>query len=307
MSICECGTTLQATGTPNKQSAVSSGSVLIAVYMKADDGTANQILATDTIDQAYIDARINDTDASKRWYPIGEFKSPQDSRADPISESFSDNSTAITQQGLRTYTGYLINFAPVYAGTLDRFACSSFGVYSIDSCGNLTGSINSDGTALRPIRVNGESWEPRYMKGNPTEKAKIQLMFEFSQLEKDKYLRNIAADSISGDILNVTGLLPISASISSPSTTGFTATLTVDFDVFLNSDKVPVEGFTVQDFKLVNRGTGLEIAITSVTEGAAGVYTFVIPVTSAGTNLELTNVRTSGRKPGFFLESKFTN
>jgi len=66
MEFCACSGSILNTGTPDKQRVVASGVGLIAVRTKADDGTLNQILSSDNIDQDYLDAKINEEDESKR-------------------------------------------------------------------------------------------------------------------------------------------------------------------------------------------------------------------------------------------------
>lgn len=308
MAFCGCSSTLGGTGVANKQRIVISGVGLIAVPLKADDGTLNQILATDTIDQAYIDAKINEEDESKRWYPIGrvDFRNQEDVRADPTTETFTDGASAITQQGVRTYLGWLVDYAPAYIEQLNALRCRDFGLYTISECLDLTGSISRDGAALNPIRVNAPSWEPRYVKATPTVSAKIQLAFEFSQLEKDEYLRVINGSEITADLQNIEGLLPLSATISAEAATGFVAELKVDYDIFLDASKEIVPGWVITDFALLNVTTNASIAITSVTEAPEGTYTFVIPAQTSGDVLRLTNVKTTGNKPGFFLQQDIT-
>ena len=220
MEFCACSGSILNTGTPSKQRVIASGVKLFAVNMKADDGSVNGILSGDTIDQAYIDALINNEDKSKRWYPIGVFKNQEDVRADATTESFSDNSSILTQQGVRTYTGWLINYAAAYLEALKSFKCQSFGLFVVDDCGGVTGSMSKDGSILRPIRVNQNSWNPTYIKATPTVSAKIQLAFEFSQLERDESLRVISEGEITGNLLEEEGLLPIKGTQTGPSTTG---------------------------------------------------------------------------------------
>ncbi len=302
MEFCACNGTLKNTGVPAKQRVVASGVLLVAVRMKADDGTLNQIANDATLDQAFIDALINNEDDSKRWYPIGQFKNQEDVRADPQTESFNDGSSIITQQGVRTFTGWLINYAPEYLDSLEAFKCFDFGLYVVDTCGALIGSLSKDGTKLNPIRVNSKSWNPTYVKATPTVSAKVQLSFEFSQLEKDKELRVISEDETTANLLEIEGLTPLKADISGEATTGFVAAITVDYDIFLESEKAKVIGWLIGDFAVQNKTTNSSVTITSVTEAPEGTYTFVIPAQSASDVLELTNVKTSGQKPGFGLK-----
>lgn len=304
MEFCACSGSLLDTGTPDKQRVVASGVKLIAMRLKADDGTFNQILASDTIDAAYVEAKINEEDESKRWYPIGEFENQEDVRADAATETLTSGANIVTQQGVRSYTGWLINFAPIYLKTLRSFKCAKFGVLIIDGCGSITGSISNDGLALRPVKVNQNSWNPTYIKQTPTVSAKVQLAFEFSQLEKDEDLRVISEDEVTADLLEVEGLLPIKGTISAPTTTGFVAALTLGFDLFLNSAKEVIPAWLAADFALLNKTTNTAVVVTSVTEVPEGTYTFVIPAQTAGDVLELSNVKTTAQKAGFSLKEE---
>jgi hypothetical protein len=306
MELCACSGSILNTGTPDNQRVIASGVKLFAVKMKADDGTLNEISSADTIDQAYLDALINNEDESKRWYPIGEFRNEEDLRADAVTESFTDGSTAITQQGVRSYTGVLVDYAPKYLEALKSFSCADLGIYSIDACGSLTGSISKDGTALRPIRVNAPSWNPTYVKQTPTVSGKVQLSFEFSQLERDSYLRKISEDEVTADLLAAEGLIPLSGAISGEATTGFVVALTVDYDIFLAAEKTKVPAWVITDFALYNKTTQAAITITTVTEAPEGTYTFVTPAQTSADVLELTNLKTTGLKPGFGLKVDVT-
>jgi hypothetical protein len=298
--FCSCDGFLGNTGTPSKQRAVSDSAILIAVPLVADDGTKNQISKSDVIDQAYIDAKINNTDPSKRWYPIGQFTNVTDERADPATESFSDGSSAIVQQGVRTYNGWLVGYAPNYIAQLDSFKCQEFGIFGVDSCGGLTGSISKDGLFLNPIRVNNASWNPgQYVKGSDSAAAKVTLSFEFSQLEKDKFLRQIVESEMTADLLAIEGLRDVNATISGESTTGFVAALTLPYDEFLND--VDFTGLVVGDFDLFNITDNAAVVITSTTEAPEGTYTFVIPAQDSNDVLRL---RTN--KNGFWLEELIT-
>lgn len=98
----------------------------------------------------------------------------------------------------------------------------------------------------------------------------------------------------------------MTAAISGEALTGFVAALTVDFDIFLDASKEVVPGWVLADFALLNKTTNLSVAITSVTESPEGTYTFVIPSQTSADVLELTNLKTSELKPGFFLEQDVT-
>lgn len=304
MTFCKCSATLNNTGAPGTQRIVRDGAKLIAVLLKADDGTANVILDSETINQDFVDGKINEVDPTKRWYPIGEFKSVEDVRADAATESFTDGSSGITQQGVRAFLGWLLDFAPKYIENLKAFGCNKFGLFIIDECGNLQGSISIDGTQLKPFKVNELSWNPTFIKKSSAAVSKVQLGFEFSQLEADSNIRVLNDNEITADLLGAEGLLELKGVVTSPSTTGFVVALTVDYD--RDFDPVKVLAWIITDYILFNTSTNLPIVITSVTEAPEGTYTFVIPTQSSTDVLRLTNDRTSGNKPGFALEELIT-
>ena len=64
-NICNCSLSLSNTGIPSKQSIAAVTKKLIFVKLYADDGTRNSIASTDTLDDAYFSAKVNNADASK--------------------------------------------------------------------------------------------------------------------------------------------------------------------------------------------------------------------------------------------------
>lgn len=276
MAFCNCGGSTN-TGLPINFKPFKRVVQQYFVRMFADDGSANTILDTDVIDQAFIDAKIANADESKRWYPLGEFKTLTDERGDPITESFEDGSSEIATQGIRVFSGLLLNLPAKYKSKVEAFRCNSFGVFEIDICGSLRGSSNKAETILSPIEVNEKSLEARLIKATATISQKIQVSYEYSQLENDENLLMIPSELITGNTIKAEGLLDVIGSSSNTSTTGFTVTQTVEYSKF--GEKIPSEGFVIGDYTLLDKD-GVAIVITSVTEGLDGVYAFIIPTQS---------------------------
>lgn len=264
---------------------------LIAVRLYADDGTRNSIADTDTIDQAYIDAKINHSDASKRWYPIGEFVNVDRPTPDDLSETFNDGSSAITGQNPRTFTGFLLNTPPLYIAQLEALLCNPIGFYFVDACGSPQGEINSANNLLYPIAINNQSFSAKAVNATDTAVFKIQVTFEIKQSVKDSNLRQIKESVLSAnsvDFLDLEGLIDVTATApTSITTTGFVTTLSADAGGFI--EQTAVEGFTDADFALYNNTSDAAVVITSVTESPAGTYTFVIPAQTSSDNLTLSS------------------
>lgn len=295
--FCTCDGVTLNTGLGNKNSVINDGTKLILVFTRADDGTFNEISPDDVIDEAYVTDKLTNADPSKRWYPVGDFRNVTDERADPTTETYSDGSAAITVQGVRTFTGWLVGAPASYAVALDSWKCASFGIFTIDDCGSITGSIASNG-ALRPIKVNPDSFDvTNYNKGSDTLKAKQVVSFQFSQQEKDKALRVIPSSQIDTDLTEIIGLYNVFASISNVADTGCTIDLTIE-DGTLSG--LPVTGFTDSDFTFFNVTQNSAIALTSATEAPEGTYTIVYsaPVTSGDV------IRVSALKDNFELPAQ---
>ena len=290
-AFCSCASNIANTGAPNSQNLIDIGVKLIVVNLFADDGTQNSILSSDTLDSAYITAKLNNADKTKRWFPLGSFVNVEETRADPNAEEFTDGSQSITRIGRRSWSGKLLSHSSRYLAKMEGLFCQKFGLYTVDNCGNLVGRMSADGTKLFPITVNQSSWSSILMKGTFTESAGINLAFDFAQTMKDKDLRQINASDISVDLLDVEGLRDVNTVISAESTTGFVATLTLPFDEFLNAAPVAT-GWLLADFVLYNETDASSVVITTVTEtGSTGVYTFVIPTQDSADVLSLTAVK----------------
>jgi hypothetical protein len=301
--FCSCSATLKNTGTPSTQRVIKDGTKIFAMRLYGDDGVRNEITSTDTVDAAFIAAMINNADYSKRLYPIGEFRNVESLRADPVTESFNDGSSSITQKGVRTFTGALINYSNAYISQLESFSCSKFGIYTVDDCGNLTGSLSADCLSLYPIRVNESSWYPSLMKGTDTTVGKVNLAFEFHQLEQDANLRVILkSEMTSVDLLETDGLEDVTATISGEATTGFVAALTIKYDAFQTA--VPVVGETVASFEAYNVTNSASITLTSSSEAPDGTYTIIMP---AQTSADIIRLRfAAASATGYWMEQLIT-
>ena len=287
-AFCSCSAYGANTGGPESQNIIDTGVKLVFVRLVADDGTVNSILSTDTLDSTFLNAKLNHVDKSKRWYPIGAFADTEDNREDPTYQEFSDGSRDITNLGRRTWTGFLRNVSSRYLAKMESWFCQRFGLYEIDNCGNLVGSISADGTELFPSSVNNKSFASILQKGTFTVAGGVRASIDFSTTMKDKDLRMIKASDISVDLLGPSfeGLRDVTSVISSITTTGLTATLTLPFDGFGITDPAAT-GWVLADFDLYNVTDSASIAITSVTEGADGVYAFVIPTQDSADVLRL--------------------
>lgn len=292
-TVCDCNATLGNVGLPNCVNIPNVTYKLIITPTYDSTGARNKITTTDTLDQTYFDDRLNAgrsgatlTDANQRWFPIGAFKNVEDTRGEDVTESFNDGDIAFIQEGTRTFTGVIIDKpSPTLLGKMKSWRCSNISAYIVDIDGNLYGN-GEDADTLYPIRINSESWSPKFMKTADATVAKIQVDFSYSKDEADEDIKMIMADETTPDVRDLSGLQDVTAVISSITTTGFTATLTGSYGSAVTANKI--KGLVLADFDLNEiTPTPGSITITSVTESSDGVYDFVIPAETSGDALEL--------------------
>jgi len=154
--VCDCDdSSLQNTGLPNCVPKFGVTKKIIMVPLYANDGTANFIDLTATLDAAYFNAFINHADSSKRWYPIpGEIKNVESTKSENITEGFNDGSKQFVAEGIRSFTAIFPGLNQITAGQLKASRCSQFGIYEIDNASSLLGYTSNETGKLYPITVD---------------------------------------------------------------------------------------------------------------------------------------------------------
>ena len=284
-NFCNCSTGLSNTGSkcPSLQAVTTK---LIYVPLYGNDGVRNSILTTDLVDKVYVDAKINETDKSKRWYPSPRIENVEDTKGDSVMESLNSGDEVFVQEGTRTFMGVHIKQDSTFLGKIKNARCVEFGVYLVDSNGIAWGEISEDGTELYPIAVNEESYDAILVRTTDTTSQKVQVKFSFSRDVRDESIKGVTGYNMN----NAKGLLDVNGAVTVPTTVGFTYTATLDYGYF--GDPLKVEGLVIGDFTLYNNTTVSAVVITSVTEVEDGVYAFVIPAQTASDELVLTGSAT---------------
>src|SRR3990170_4598150 len=134
---CKCESGLLNTGAGcSPLMDVTDKIIVVPIYDST--GAKNRIqLSSFAFDSTSFKALINQSDASKRWYPVPRLKNVTDERAEPELETFDDNTKIPIRQGLREFTGLAVEKdAPVkLIGKLNAITCKEVGIYIIDLSG----------------------------------------------------------------------------------------------------------------------------------------------------------------------------
>ncbi len=285
---CKCGdVSLGNTGLPGCRPIANVASKIFYFQTFADDGSRNGIDTTVTLNQTYLDGKINEADGSKRFYPLPLMENVTNVRSESAFEEAPSGTKAFIKEGTKSFFGEMWKQSPAFVGQLKSARCTDISVLIIDTDNNIIGSIDDAGTTLYGIKVDKNSWEPLLVESTDTTIQKVSLGFNFAQSAKDEDLRMITEDEYTADFSAANGLLDISVTYTNITTTTFTATLSTIYGSVITP--VKDSGLLVGDFALAElTPTPGAIVITSVTESADGVYDFIIPAATSGDVLELT-------------------
>lgn len=296
MAGCNCNVGLGNTGRPGCVPIQSVTASLIMVPLRANDGTMNSIDLTSPL-PTWTDL-VNESDASKRWFPLPLFENVELAKADSQFEEANSGRMAFLRQGKRSFAGELWgeDSTPTLLGKLQAGRCVSFGIYVIDVTGNLIGS--KVGNSLYPIPVDAQSWDPKFMFATDSTVQKIMLGFDFDRLFDESTMYMITANEAGIDFNSLSGLIDVNLVISNE-VAGVSIDLAASFDYGTALNPILFSGATISDFELVSVSNGVE-TIGSVVENSAGNYTLSFAF-SAGEEYTLSVI-----KDGFAGSIQFT-
>lgn len=295
MKACTCTSGLSNTGTACSPLMAVQKKLIVVPYFKSD-GTQNSILFSATLNDAYFSALINQSDPSQRWYPLPEMKNINDDRAEPIMETFEDQSMVQVQEGVRKFDGLLIQQAPYLLNAIKTMKCIDIGIYVVDKDGNLIGSLGNnqvdcDPTFLYPIRIDQNSLYGLLEKTTDKKTTKIKMGFQFHVDEDDANLRLITAAELNSNVAILSGLLNVCSDNFNMSHTSFSTTLKIEgYGTPINP--ILQKGLLITDFALQNLSSNSPVTITSSTESPVGTYNLTFSHQATGNILQVTPTKT---------------
>lgn len=279
---CSCTTQPGNTGTPNCKTLSKVTSMIMAVRMTADDGTDNQIDLSVPLNQAFFDALLQNSDPSKRWFPIGELETVVQERAESITQTYDSGTIKKIQDAQKNFTSIKPEVEYALFGKIKQMECLKMGVYLVDIDSQLIGQLSSDGGFLNPLEVSQGSWDARMSEATDTKIVEMMLNFQFAKSVKDEDLRLIVPSEMDNiDLLQSEGLLDVNGTYTSPTTTTVTAKLELDYSSPITP--LPVESLVFGDFTVRNVVTLVTFAVSAAPEAPAGTYAIVYAIAPSGT------------------------
>jgi hypothetical protein len=268
---CDCNAGLSNTGRPNCVPVHGVTSSLILVPLFANDGTRNGIDLSASLPS--FSGLVNESDASRRWFPLPAFENVELPKADSLFEESNSGRMAFLRQGKRSFSGELWaeDSTPTFLGKLQKSRCVDFGIYIVDVNGNLIGAKESG--YLYPIPVDNSSWDPRFMFATDSTVQKIMLGFDFDRLFDESLMYMITVAEAGLDFTTLEGLKDVNVlnAVGSEGSDTIVYELKLDYGTALNP--IIVQGLLAADFIYQNETTVATLTPLSVVEGPNGTYT----------------------------------
>ncbi|MEB3151461.1 MAG: hypothetical protein VKL60_20895 [Sphaerospermopsis sp.] len=283
--ICSCETVMGNTGLPSCYKALKVATGIFMTPTYANDGTKNVIDVTDTIDDAYITAAINNADQSKRWYPLQKPNNVTSERAEPVFDTRSDGGRAKVKDGIRTFNFELWEGGARLKKMIDKGGCRDFSFFIINE-GRIIGlDLTDEQLELAPIRIAKDSLVANYLMATDTTVEKIAISLQFDQRENDGNLSYVeVADD--ADLTGYRGLLDIYSEIVQNTLTTITVKLFNKYGAANN--KNVLTGLVAADFALYNVTDSAAVTVSSCVENPEGSYLLTFTAQTANDVLRIT-------------------
>mgnify|MGYP003402917722 FL=1 len=283
--ICSCETVMGNTGLPSCYKALTLASGIFMTPTYANDGTKNVITTSVAVDDAFITAKINNADQSKRWFPLQKLNAVTSERAEPTFDTRSDGGQAFVKQGIRNFAFEVWEGGARFKKQLDKGRCREFSFFIINE-GRIIGlDLTDEQLELAPIRIAKDSLVVNYLFATDTTVEKVGVSFQFDQRENDGNLSYVeVADD--ADLTGYRGLLDIHSTV--PLNTLTTVTLNLFNKYGAANNKNVLSGLIDTDFALYNVTDSLAVTVVSSVESPDGTYLITFAAQTANDVLRIT-------------------
>ncbi len=264
---CTCTTGIGNLGEPSCIKDFGLVHKLIAVYPNGSDGTANEVLSSQAIDQSFIDDKIQELEERDRWYVSPQIRDFEPTKEDPTYQDFDDGGRVQVRDGRRSYAGKFIDADPKFLEQLETIKCAGGRFYIISNQNHFQGMSTSVEGTVAPLPIENLYAMFNYATGSV--KQDVSFTLDLPIIVKDTML--ISRYDVTGDLVNAEGLFPLLATLDNA--TASTMDITIQgAGTFGNSS--PFIGLVATDLSAYDvtddsAGTIASIAATAT----EGVYT----------------------------------
>jgi len=267
-----CDGKLSNTGIPVGAKPFGLVQGLYIVPNVADDGTKNGLDVTSGTVGADFLAMVQNADPSKRAYPILGLSNFVEEQGDTTFETDDIGRKDKIRDGIRTVKFEKRGVTTQFFGKVEKL-CVDAGVYLVDECGNLRGTLDGDNLYPRTINVNSYDANFEITLAESASKVLFEFDYDFVTKDKNQYYIDSAAFNAFNPLL-LKGLVDVNIVSSNIISGG--VDLQCNFDYGTAGDLMPFTGALPTDFVLYNNTQdGQMDPPTAATESGVtpGLYT----------------------------------
>lgn len=268
--LCTCESAFGNTGVTNCELIKKATYTIMLQAKYNEDGQKNFIdLTTGQIGEDIQTLTSAETHPLRRLYPLPVAENVTMDKTETVYEVAPSNRRYEAQDGVRTNIFQFLgaNSSFRFLGELNKFGCKDLVYYIVDVNGAIWGSFPSGVTedALYGVDVAKSTFDTMLMHATDTTVQKIQLQFDTAYNFDDSSWRGITASDLGYSATELQGLLSLTASVSSISTTGATVLVTYATNSAV-TPKVGLKGLVIADFALLNVTDNASVTIATLTE-----------------------------------------
>jgi len=285
------------------------------IFMDEFDSTGakNGILVSDldngVLPDAFVLAKVNEADPTKRWYfTPDKYESVTSSRTDSVIEDFPSGRTEKLQDGVPNFEGAWIGVDSVLASRASSNGCTATAAFEIDVTGALRGELSSDAQSFYPMAINKGSFDASPVgEVEGSNVPRVVVKFQYSQTVIEGNFSIMNASLTETDLLKVNGLLDGNTTVLTvPAVSATTASINVPYDFITFGNPNYIQGLDVPaDWELLDGVTPVAISgiIDFNGDGSRYDFTFAPSTTSTALTLNYIGFPASSTDQGFDIDS----
>lgn len=257
--------TISNTGNPNCPFVREAPKLLYYQSVYDSVGNENKVLSTETPSQAWIEAKLNDPDPLKRWYPVTGIKNINPSSTEPTFKTFDDKTKELTSRPVRSLSFEKNKATMADFKFFNSCDCQEWGIYELDLAGNLIGYKKADGNLYGKKLSKGSVSITEMSAKDGSNSQTIMVQFDW---DRDMTMANegyITADSMGIDLaLYSRGLVDYKMTKVSRTLTSLVLKFEHPSGAILPADGKFYQSLVIGDFKDPSGAYGITGAVNSV-------------------------------------------
>lgn len=248
------------TGLPDCFNVADTAKDLLLDMRFDSTGAVKERLLSDMSDFTSLETFLNADDPQDRIYPILGFENVENLREDSVFFEYASGKQNFVRDGFKNFVGMIPNPPYGLVAKIKENRCFDAGAWIHDDSGQLIYYKTDDPLKGRPILIDKDTWDAKYIEATDTDPPMIAVAFQWKKTQLDENLGVVPSDQINWDQDDLYGLIDVDATYTDITTAGFTAQIN---DVCY--DRAGISGLQLADF------TAEEISPTPAPEPIASV------------------------------------